>query len=83
MPGFWLSAQGQLELAIKTNAEAQMATRDVDPKVLDFYVKSREAQIEAVRNYLFVLQSGGAAPSAPAAAAPPPAAPAHPGGPGR
>jgi cytochrome c2 len=58
MPAFWAS-QSQLDVALKTNATAQALLAGVDRKLIEEIIKSREAQIQAVRNYLFVLASPG------------------------
>jgi hypothetical protein len=57
MPAFWAS-QSQLEVGMKSSDVVQAAVAALNQQERESYLKSREAQIEAVRNYLFVLTRG-------------------------
>ncbi len=60
MPGFWLSGN-PLELALQ-DPNAQAILGGVSREELEPYLQSRERQIEAVRDYLFILTTPTGSP---------------------
>jgi cbb3-type cytochrome oxidase cytochrome c subunit len=73
MPAFWLGANNSLELALGNSPEAKAILLGLSETFLAPFLKSKERQIEAVRDYLFALEAAPSQVSARVPAAPTPA----------
>ncbi len=62
MPPFW-TGKNALEQAVANTPEGQRLKAQLGDERLKPYLDSRERQIQAVRNYLFILRPPGAAPA--------------------